>query len=86
MPGEHTLSLFGADCLRLGYDRLTEAQLPSNWLALQNGRALRRILRQHLSAKVKLIGTFESSKGRYGPDGARFQFLISRIMSVSKET
>jgi hypothetical protein len=86
VPGEHTLSLFGADCLHLGYDRVTEAQLPNNWITLPNGRALSRILRRHLSAKVKLIGTFDSSSGRYGPDGARFQFSISRIISVSKET
>jgi hypothetical protein len=86
VPGEHTLSLFGADCLHLGYDRVTEAQLPNNWITLPNGRALSRILRRHLSAKVKLIGTFDSSRGRYGPDGARFQFSISRIISVSKDT
>jgi hypothetical protein len=84
VPGEHTLSLFGADCLHLGYDRVTEAQLPNNWTALPNGSALSRILRRHLSAKVKLIGTFDSSRGPYGPDGARFRFSISRIISVSK--
>ena len=86
VPGEHTLSLFGADCLRLGYDRVTDAQLPNNWTTLPNGRALKGILRQHLSARVKLIGTFDSSRGPYGPDGARFQFSISRILSVSKKT
>lgn len=86
VPGEHTLSLFGADCLRLGYDRVTDAQLPNNWTTLPNGKALKEILRQILSARVKLIGTFDSSKGPYGPDGARFQFSISRILSVSKET
>jgi len=86
VPSEHALSLFGADCLHLGYDRVTEAQLPNNWIKLPNGRALSRVLRRHLSAKVKLIGTFNSSRGRYGPDGARFQFSISRIISASKET
>ena len=86
VPGEHTPSLFGADCLRLGYDRVTDAQLPNNWTTLPNGKALNEILRQHLSARVKLIGTFDSSNGPYGPDGARFQFSISRILSVSKET
>jgi hypothetical protein len=86
VPGEHTLSLFGADCPHLGFDRVTEAQLPNNWTTLPNGRALSRILRRHLTAKVKLIGTFDSSRGRYGPDGARFQFSISRIISAPKET
>jgi hypothetical protein len=86
VPSEQTLSLFGADCLHLGYDRVTEAHLPNNWITLPNGRALSGILRRHLPAKVKLIGTFDSSSGRYGPDGARFQFSISRIISVSKET
>jgi hypothetical protein len=86
VPAEHTLSLFGADCLHVGHDRVTEAQLPNNWLTLPNGRALSGILRRHLSAKVKLIGTFDTSRGRYGPDGARSQFSISRIISVSKET
>jgi hypothetical protein len=86
VPSEHSLSLFGADCQHLGYDRVTEAQLPNNWITLPNGKALSRILQRHASAKVKLIGTFDSSRGRYGPGGARFQFSISRIISVSKET
>jgi hypothetical protein len=86
VPGEHSLSLFGADCLHLGYDRATEAQFPNNWVALPNGKVLSRILSRHLSAKAKLIGTFDSSRGRYGPDGARFQFSISRILSVSKDS
>ena len=86
VPGEHSLSQFGADCLHFGYGRVTEAQLPNNWTTWPNGRALSRILRRHLSAKVKLIGTFDGSQGPYGPDGARFQFSISRIISVPKET
>ena len=86
VPGEHVLSMFGADCQHLGYDRVTEAELPNNWITLANGRALSRILRRHLSARVKLIGTFDCSKVRYGPDGARFLFSISRIIAVSTET
>ena len=89
VPGEHSLSLFGADCLHFGYGRVTEAQLPNNWTTWPNGRALSRILRRHLSAKVKLIGTFDGSQGPYGPDGARFQFsnfshhlCVERVDSV----
>jgi hypothetical protein len=85
VPGEHTLSLFGADCLRLGCHRVTEAQLPNNWIALPNGRALSHILARHLSAKVKLIGTFDSFRGSYGPDGASFQFSISRIIICAEK-
>jgi hypothetical protein len=33
---------------------------------------------------VKLIGTFESGTGRYGPDAARFRFTISEISSVKQ--
>ena len=83
VPGEHSLSLFGLTCLQLGYNRITAAILPSDWLSLRNAKKLSKILQHHHSAKVNVVGMFESDKGPYGPDGDRFQFTISEIRSVS---
>jgi hypothetical protein len=33
---------------------------------------------------VKVIGTFESGTGRYGPDAAKFGFTIREISSVKR--
>lgn len=83
-PGEHSLSMFGAACApKEGYDT-AETILPTGWESLPNGKKLRGILKHGRPAKVTVVGIFESSGGRYGPDAARFRFSISQINSVSK--
>jgi len=49
-----------------------------------NGKQLHKLFNHRTNANVKLIGTFESGAGRYGPDVARFRFTITEISSVKK--
>jgi hypothetical protein len=84
-PSDHSLSLYGATCVpKEGYDVTTQAILPAAWESLPNGKKLRKFLHRGKSASVKLVGTFEGDAHRYGPDGARFRFVISEISSVEK--
>jgi hypothetical protein len=82
-PSEHSLSLYNSSCKpKEGYDVTIQAVLPPAWESLPNGKQLRKFLHRGKSASVKLIGTFESGAYSYGPDGARFRFVISEISSV----
>jgi len=83
-PSEHSLSVYGAACVpKEGYDVTTQAILPAVLESLPNGKKLGRILKRHRLAKVELVGIFESTGGRYGPDAARFRFSITEIKSVA---
>ena len=84
-PSDHSLSLYGTECVpKKGYNVTTQAILPAAWDSLPNGKKLRTILKHRHKARVELVGTFESDRGPYGPDVARFRFSISQINSVSK--
>jgi hypothetical protein len=84
-PGEHSLALYSGACVpKEGGDDSTQAILPDSWQSLPNGKKLRAILKSGRDAKVKLVGTFESGAGRFGPDAARFRFSISQVNSVSR--
>jgi hypothetical protein len=83
--GEHSLTLYSPSCPpKLGINARIEAVLPPSWESLPNGKQLRKFFHRRKSASVKLIGTFESGAYSYGPDGARFRFVISEITSVEK--
>ncbi len=83
-PGYHSLSLYGASCVpKEGFDVTTEAVLPASWPDLPNGRKLEAILKRQRAARVEVVGTFASDGGPYGPDVARFRFLISQVNSVA---
>jgi len=85
LPGEHSLSLYSLSCKPSeGFDVTMQAMLPSGWESLSNGKQLRKLLKRHKEAHVKLTGTFESAASRYGPDAARFRFVVSGISSVEK--
>jgi len=84
-PSEHSLSLYGAACVpKEGYNVTTQAALPEKWESSPNGKKLSEILKRHRSAKVEVVGIFESNGGPYGPDVARFRFSISQIKSASE--
>lgn len=84
-PGEHSLTLYSPSCRpKVGFNARIEAVLPPEWESLRNGKQLRKFLHRRKSASVKLIGAFESDVYPYGPDGARFRFVISEISSVEK--
>jgi len=84
-PSFHSLFLSSPSCRhKEGLDLTTEAILPPSWDSLPNGKHLRKFLHRGKSASVKLIGTFESDAHGYGPDGARFRFVIGEVSSVEK--
>jgi hypothetical protein len=84
-PSVHSLFLLSPSCRpKEDLDLTTEAILPPSWESLANGKQLRKFLRRGKSASVKLLGTFEGDAHRYGPDGARFRFVIREISSVEK--
>lgn len=84
-PSIHSVFLLTPSCrFKEDVDSTTQAVFPSEWVSLPNGKQLRKFLSHRKSAKVKLVGTFESGPNRYGADGTRFQFLISEISSVEK--
>lgn len=83
-PGDHSLALYSPSCKpREGFDVTMQAVLPSGWKSLPDGRQLRKFLKSGKKAHVKVTGKFETA-GRYGPDAARFRFVVSGISSVEK--
>jgi hypothetical protein len=81
-PSFHSLFLSSPSCRpKETLDFTTEVILPDS---LPNGKPLRKFLHRGKSASVKMIGTFEADTQRYGPDGARFRFVIREISSVEK--
>jgi hypothetical protein len=84
-PSFHSLFLSSPSCKsKADVDLTTEAILPPSWESLPNGKQLRKFLHRGKSASVKLIGTFEGEAHRYGPDGARFRFVIREISSLKR--
>jgi hypothetical protein len=84
-PSEHSLALYNPSCKpKEGFDVTIEALLPTAWVSLPNGKKLQKFLKSGKEASVRVTGTFETGDGRYGPDVARFRFVISEIASVEK--
>ena len=64
-----------------------QAVLPSGWESLSKGRQLRKFLERGKKAHVKVVQRqFETATGRYGPDAARFRFVVNGISSVEIPT
>lgn len=85
LPGEHSVLLYSPSCKpKEGFDVGIQAVFPPEWVSSPNGKQLHKLFNHRTNANVKLIGTFESGAGRYGPDVARFRFTISEISSVKK--
>ena len=84
-PGEHLLALYSPSCEpKAGVNLLIEAVLPPMWESLQRGKDLRKLLQKGKSASVELIGVFESGDSPYGPEAAKFRFMIQEISWVKK--
>jgi hypothetical protein len=85
LPGEHSVLLYSPSCKpKEGFDVGIQAVFPPDWVSSPNGKQLHKLFNHRTNASVKLIGTFESGAGRYGPDVARFRFTITEISSVKK--
>ena len=84
-PGDHSLSLFGSGCVpKVGFNVTTQAVLPASLDSLPHGKKLKSILNRGREARVEVVGVFESDRGPYGPDIARFRFTISQVNAVSE--
>jgi hypothetical protein len=85
LPGEHSVLLYSPSCKpKESFDVGIQAVFPPDWVSSPNGKQLHQLFDHRSNASVKLIGTFESGAGRYGPDVARFRFTITEISSVKK--
>jgi hypothetical protein len=85
LPGEHSVLLYSPSCKpKESFDVGIQAVFPPEWASSPNGKQLHKLLNHRAKASVKLIGTFESGTGRYGPDAARFRFTIREISSAKK--
>ena len=85
LPGEHSVLLYSPSCKpKESFDVGIQAVFPPEWVSSPNGKQLHKLFSHRTNASVKLIGTFESETGRYGPDVARFRFTIREISSVKK--
>ena len=85
LPGEHSVLLYSPSCKpKESFDVGIQAVFPPDWVSSPNGKQLHKLFDHRSNACVKLIGTFESGAGRYGPDVARFRFTITEISSVKK--
>ncbi len=85
LPSDHSVLLYRPSCKpRESFDVGIEAVFPPDWVSSPAGKKLRKLFSHRTNASVKLIGTFESGAGRYGPDAARFRFTITEISSVRK--
>jgi hypothetical protein len=84
-PSDHSLGLYGLACIPTeDHNVSVEAILSPSWENTEAGRKLRSILKRRRNARVRLIGTFESTGGPYGPDSARFRFTIAQVLSAEK--
>jgi hypothetical protein len=84
-PSEHSLALYSPSCKpKEGFNVTIQAVLPPGWESLPNGKQLRKLLHRGRNAGVKLTGVFESGGYSYGPDGAKFRFVIKEIASVER--
>jgi hypothetical protein len=85
LPGEHSVLLYSPSCKPKGnFDVGIEAVFSPQWASSPNGKQLHKLFGKRTNASVKLVGTFESGTGRYGPDVAKFRFTIKEISSVKK--
>jgi hypothetical protein len=85
LPGEHSVLLYSPSCKpKESFDVGIQAVFPPEWVSSRNGKQLHKLFSHRTNASVKLIGTFESETGRYGPDVAKFRFTIREISSVKK--
>ena len=83
LPGEHSVLLYSPSCKpNESFDVGIQAVFPPEWVSSPNGKRLHKLFNHGTNANVKLIGTFESGTGRYGPDAARFRFIIKEISSA----
>jgi hypothetical protein len=85
LPGEHSVLLYSPSCKPSeSFDVGIQAVFPPGWASSPNGKQLHKLFSHRTNASVKLVGTFESGTGRYGPDVAKFRFTIKELSSVKK--
>jgi len=81
-PGEHSVLLYSTSCQpKEGFDVGIQAVFPPEWVSSPNGKQLHELFNRRTNASVKLIGTFESGTGPYGPDEDPFRLTIREISS-----
>lgn len=83
LPSDHSVALYDPACWPTETNNVTtQTVLPDGWNSTKLGKKLEKLLSHQRTAKVSVEGTFYGSGGPYGPDVARFRFVVQRIISV----
>jgi hypothetical protein len=84
-PGYHSLAFYDPTCKPTEENNLsTQMVLPDAFTSTSLGKKLSKALRRNHAAKVGVVGKFYATGGPYGPDGAKFRFVVERIDSVAE--
>ena len=85
LPGYYSLAFFDPTCRPTEKNnQSTQMVLPDAFTSTSLGKKLSKALRSKHPAKVGVSGVFYGSGGPYGPDVAKFRFVVERIDSVAE--
>ena len=82
---DHEVHVYSSKCRStVTDDRSASIELPSGWHSAKLGKTLSKILRHDRTARVAFEAVFHGTGGPYGPEGTRFHFVMSRLVSVEE--
>jgi hypothetical protein len=85
LSGYHSLAFYDPTCKPTEENNVTtQMTLPDSFTSTSLGKKLSRVLRREHTAKVSVLGKFYGTGGPYGPDVAKFRFVVERIVSVAE--
>jgi hypothetical protein len=84
LPGYRSLAFYDPTCQPTEQNNVTtQMVLPDSFNSTNLGKKLSKALRREHAAKVSVVGKFYGTDGPYGPDHAKFRFVVERIDSVA---
>ncbi|MGC2657450.1 MAG: hypothetical protein WA324_05705 [Bryobacteraceae bacterium] len=86
LPGEHSVAFYNPHCMPSESNKVnTQGVLENSARPEALVRKVQRLFRKQAPAKIEAAGVFYSDGGPFGPDVARFRFVIQRLKSVQKQ-
>jgi hypothetical protein len=83
VPSEHSVGLYSPQCRPTEKNDFTaQVTFDAGWDKSAQGRNLTKLLRKQRTAKVRVEGVFLASGGPYGPDRARFRFVVNHVLTA----
>jgi len=84
-PGEHSVIFVDPKCMPTQQNNVsTQISFSKSWNSTKLGKKLSNLFRRGRTARVRAEGTFYGTGGPYGPDVARFRFVLLRITAVEE--